>query len=215
MGDFLRKNMTNKSIEHRFKIIPSDDSNNNNDDDIVVDPKNTINPTVSNLTDIPNDPPVSNDPIFPNKTNEYIDEITLELLMNKTQYKRYIGNTNSKKYSEMKEYLNNIDKYKNKINDVTNQLLNNNGNYSKYNSEVEETFEIYTKALIRYFKMKELENKNEYNRSNEKDDDILFGEIDDDLEDNLENKNLKKSSSFWSNEKIIKRPFYNVDMFSK
>jgi hypothetical protein len=144
------------------------------------------------------------------KTNELIDKMTLELLMNKSQYQKYISQTNPKRFQEIQEYTNDIHKYKNSINDVTFHLLNNT---KQYNNEIKENFDAYMKSLIRFFKMKEIENTNEFNRSNQ-DEDILFGNMDVDLENNLEDNGVK-SSSFWSNERVVKKPFYFGNILSK
>ena len=88
------------------------------------------------------------------ETDNLIDKMTLELLMNKTQYNKYISKNDPRKHAEIDEYLNNIRKYHHSISELTIELLNQPN--KPITNEVNEEFEHYVKTLIRYFKMKEI-----------------------------------------------------------
>jgi hypothetical protein len=131
--------------------------------------------------------------IEPN-SNAFVDKITLELLMNKNHYRRYIAKTDPNQYDEMQEHLQTVSKHRNSILQITTDLLNNPN--KQITTEVNEIFDAYVKTLIRHFKMKELETTNPYNKNQnqDQDEDVLFGQMDETSETN----------SFWSNERVKK-----------
>ena len=136
----------------------------------------------------------------PLESNPLIDKITLELLMNKTQYNKYISKTDPKRHSELEEYYSNINQYKSSIFQLTDELIEN--PEMAITNEVNEAFEYYTKTLIRYFKVKEVESANEYNKS--EDDDTMFGIMDTPASENSFSK-TNASASFWGGERIKKK----------
>ena len=150
--------------------------------------------------------------------NEFVDKLTLELLMNKNHYQRYISQTNPKRYAEIQEYHNNIELYREQIDNLTTELLND--PEKQLTTDVNEAFDNYMKTLIKYFQMKKLEGggggkkSSGYDGDDDDDDDILFG--------NVSNtygytENISSSKSFWSKEKVVKQtdPHYSMKMFSK
>ena len=56
--------------------------------------------------------------------NKFVDKLTLELLMNKNHYQRYISQSNPKRYTEIQEYHKNIELYREQIDSLTNSMLN-------------------------------------------------------------------------------------------
>ena len=85
-------------------------------------------------------------------SDNFISEITLEYLMNKDQYAKYIMNK-SNNSSTSTSNSNRKDKkfYKKRIYDLTKQLINNEKPEGIY-SGIIDTFELYTKICIEYFK---------------------------------------------------------------
>ena len=104
-----------------------------------------------------------------------IDKLTLELLINKQQYSKYLSKTDPKKYDEFKEYKSKLRKYAVDIVDMTSQLIENPNH--PYSVEIEETFNAFSKSIFRYFEMKELEKSNEYNQDYKKDEDMMLSLI--------------------------------------
>jgi hypothetical protein len=160
-----------------------------------------------------------------------IDKLTLELLINKQHYSKYLSKTDPKKHDEYKEYKSKLRKYSVDIVDITSQLIEN--PKTMFSSEIEETFDAYVKSIFKYFEMKELEKTNEYNNTyiNE-DEDVMFGNCDslllkkqDDNQENQENNEEKSQEqspmmkSFWGKEKVIKKnsilPHYDMNMFQR
>jgi hypothetical protein len=133
-----------------------------------------------------------------------IDKVTLELLMNKNHYKRYIANTDPTKHAEMVKHNALITKYKYKITNLTNEMLSDPS--KQITTNVNEAFNGYIKTLIQYFQMKELENKS---NEHSDDDDVLFGNIDEDdcpaveTEENDAVQPIMKS--FWGGSRVVKQ----------
>ena len=121
---------------------------------------------------------------------ESLDKITLELLINKNQYNKYLVKEDPKKYELHKKYLETIQKYKSKILKITKNFVEN-PEFS-LNLEMNEMFEIYFKTFIRYFEMQEVELQNFYNMDSKKEDeDIMFGKIDE-----VENENESEDEEY-------------------
>jgi hypothetical protein len=92
--------------------------------------------------------------------------------MNRNQYKKYVEKNDPTKHIENEKHLQKILKYKNRISNITNDLLDN--PETMITLDVSQSFDRYMRTLIRYFEMKDLE---------EKDDDILFGYDTDNVKD--------------------------------
>jgi hypothetical protein len=129
-------------------------------------------------------------------TNEFVDKVTLELLMNKNHYNRYISQNDPKKHQEHLEHLKKINKYRDRIVSVTKNFLDNENH--QVTTEVNEAFDYYVRALIRHFECKEMDAPEEFN--SEKDEDMLFGTITEDV---------SPSRSFWGKNKVVKK---GIDM---
>ena len=132
-----------------------------------------------------------------------IDKVTLEFLMNKTQYKKYVSKTNPTKHIQNEIYLNKVYNYKTQILEMTKDLLKN--PESQITLDVNESFENYMKTLIRYFETKEMEKS---------DNDTMFEKIDDssnkdyivrepEPEEETEEESIKKS--YWGLQRVIKK----------
>lgn len=110
--------------------------------------------------------------------NEFIDNITLELLMNKGQYNKYISKEHPEKYEKVKEFQGKLYKYKYDIIDLTKELLEN--PEKEITNEVNDIFQAYAKKLIHFFEMKEVETGNLFTPRpyNNDDEDMMFEKID-------------------------------------
>jgi hypothetical protein len=137
--------------------------------------------------------------------NEMIDKLTLELLMNKSHYKRYIANTDPTKHAEMVKHNALITKYKYKIMNLTNEMLSDPS--KQITTSVNDAFNGYVKTLIQYFQMKELENTSN-KRSDE--DDVLFGNMAEDVSQAVESDTNDMVAeplmkSFWGGSRVVKQ----------
>ena len=104
-----------------------------------------------------------------------IDKLTLELLTNKTQYKKYLSKEDPKRFQEHKDYLEKIKKNKSKIIRLTNEFLEN--PEKQFTTELNDMFLIFGKSMIKYIELKSIERENLYNhrdQEEDEDDEILF-----------------------------------------
>lgn len=129
--------------------------------------------------------------------NNYVNDITLNFLMNKSQHKKYISKTNPEEHRREQNHISSVRKYKNKIIELTRELIHDPD--KQVTTDVNEIFVGYTKTLIRYFKMKEIENKD---FQNDADEDELFGNMNESENESDENEKRNESEnpdmvSFW------------------
>jgi len=126
-------------------------------------------------------------------TNDFIDKVTLELLMNKNHYNRYVSQNDPKKHKEYMDHLSKVKKYSNMIINTTTEFLENPNN--QVTTEVNDAFDVYVRTLIRHFECKNLENMDE------KDQDMLFGFI----REPVEEEEQQPSKSFWGKHRVQKK----------
>jgi hypothetical protein len=110
---------------------------------------------------------------------ETVDKITLELLMNKNTYSRYIERTDPTKHKEEQLFRKKIKKYKSRMLSLTMKHLDE-PNF-QVNNELSTMISEYTKTFIKYFEMNDLEISCFYSNEKEEHDDgedTLFGTID-------------------------------------
>lgn len=138
---------------------------------------------------------------------ESLDKITLELLINKNQYNKYLEKEDPKKYEIHKTYLETIKKYKYKILKITKKFVED-PEFS-LNLEMNEMFSIFFKTFIRYFEMQEVEIQNFYNNNSKKEDDedMMFGKMDETEDENeiseTEDEPLQKKNDFKLDQALI------------
>lgn len=139
--------------------------------------------------------------------NEYIDKLTLELLLNKNHYNKYLSTTDPKKYDEYKLFKSKLRKYSIDIVDITSQLIEN--PKKQYSCDIEETFNAYVNSIFKYYEIKALEKSNQFNNE----EDILFGNIEEqqDNPEPLEDEPIMKS--YWGKERVVKKKPTNLDNF--
>ena len=180
-----------------------------NEVDEALDPENVVNNELSTPT---------LDPLVPLEStkNAYVDKITMELLLNKNHYSKYLSKTDPAKYDEYREFKNKLQKYSEDIIDMTSQLIEN--PKMTINNDISENFDIYIKSVLRYLEMKEMEQRDEY----VKDDDMMFPpnameqrpllvKKHDDDQDNGE----PTGHSFWGKHRVKKMSSYDLSMFSR
>jgi hypothetical protein len=131
--------------------------------------------------------------------NEYLDKLTMELFLNKSHYAKYLAKTDPKKHDEYKAFTNKLKKYAVDIVDITSSLIENPKQAPTL--DIEESFDVFVKSIIRHMEMKEIENPPDLE---EGDEDNLFGQID-------EQDPVTPSQSFWSKERVVKKPM-NMDI---
>lgn len=101
---------------------------------------------------------------------ENIDKITLELLMNKNSYNRYVEQTDPDAYEKYQKFRNKVHKYKSKILSCTENYLDDE-NYS-LTTEMDTMMNDFIRCFVKHFEIKELESE-----EREPEQDVLFDNI--------------------------------------
>ena len=81
-----------------------------------------------------------------------IDKLTMELMMNRSHYKKYLLKQDPNKYQEKQEYIQKIKKYKLKILTMINELLDDSVKLDiteKYTRDINDTFNEYLKTCVK------------------------------------------------------------------
>lgn len=150
-------------------------------------------------------------------TTSEIDQLTLSLLMNKNHYRKYVSQTNPEQHEVENQRIADNRKYRSRILDLTSRLLDSPD--TQITTDVDQIFVAYTKRLVQYFKMQDVEKLNRsHNGCYEKDDedeDVLFGNMDE-----TPTTDKTPTSSFWGKDRVVKKgslpvASYDMRMFSK
>jgi hypothetical protein len=146
-----------------------------------------------------------------------LDELTLSLLMNKTKYNKYIAQTDPQKNEVNCQNIKYNQHYRSKILEITTRMIDTPD--VQITTDVDKMFVAYTKTLVQYFQMKELERQPEYNNgyycsTDNTYDDNLFGNID------VPPSSTPPTNSLWGKERVVKQgnstiSNYDMRMFSK
>jgi len=133
---------------------------------------------------------------------ENIDKMTMELLMNRTKYSKYIAKTDPKKYDDQQKEADKIRKYANRIASLTEELLED--PHKHMQGDINESFMNYVKTCIYHFETKDYEQKDmkdSYEHDDEDGEDTMFGDnCNDDSNNNNDNKDEthdRRGSSYW------------------
>ena len=146
-----------------------------------------------------------------------IDQLTLSLLMNKNHYRKYVSQTNPEQHEVENQRIADNRKYRSRILDLTSRLLDSPD--TQITTDVDQIFVAYTKRLVQYFKMQDIEKQNRSHNgcyeSDDKDEDVMFGDMDE-----PPTAAQAPTSSFWGKDKVLKRgnlpvASYDMRMFSK
>ena len=121
---------------------------------------------------------------------ENIDKITLELLMNKNSYNRYIEQIDPGAYEKHQEFRNKVEEYKSKILHYTSNYLNDE-NFS-LTTEVDTMMNDFIHCFVKHFEIKELESEER------EPEDTLFDNIQEELsqKDIVKEQTKKKISTY-------------------
>lgn len=98
-------------------------------------------------------------PLPPTTSMAAMDRLTMELLLNKTHYAKYLSKTDRQKHDEFQEFVGNLRKYSAEMADIT-QRLTRNPKSTIFSQDVLEAFETYAHTVIRFMELSEM-NKDE------------------------------------------------------
>jgi hypothetical protein len=88
-----------------------------------------------------------------------IDRLTLQLFTGRDRYNKVLKHSNVNEYNENQQYIQSCRKYKRRILEITEQLLNN--PYIPISNDTNTAFEEYSRIFIRYFENKDYEKQME------------------------------------------------------
>ena len=128
-----------------------------------------------------------------------IDRLTLELLMNKTHYQKYMSTTNPEKFAKQESFLSDLKKYRQRILNLTHELLDRPN--TQISVQINSVFEAYMKAMIDHIKQKEMEADVRFESNADPFEDTMFGTVD---EPTVEQPSTT-TQSFWGKERVVKR----------
>lgn len=105
---------------------------------------------------------------------DYINKLTLEMFMNRKCYNKYLEINDPDGHVKQREYKQKLRKYMVDIVNITSQMIEDPD--ESPNEEIKTAFSDFSRSIIKYYEMKELEkSKNTYKQDYEKDDDdIMF-----------------------------------------
>jgi len=103
--------------------------------------------------------------------NKFVDELTMKLLSNKTNYAKYLAMTDTRKHEERQQFIQDCRAYKEDMIDMTRRMCKNED--VEYSSDVTDAFDEYARTLIRYIEVKRRsdELQREYDQTTNKCDD--------------------------------------------
>lgn len=85
------------------------------------------------------------------------DQLSMEMLMNKSQYDKYLSKTNPAESNARKKFHKSIKRHKPEILKLTKQFLDD--PTTDFNLSVNAILENYAKTVIQYIQMKSIDNK--------------------------------------------------------
>jgi hypothetical protein len=130
-----------------------------------------------------------------------LDELTLSLLMNKTQYRKYITQTDPAKNEVNRRFIKDNHLYRSKILEITARMLDTPD--VQITTDVDKIFVAYTKTLVQYFQMKELEQQTKHNNGYCDSTDDTYDSLFDSIEETTSGQS--PTSSFWGKERVVKQ----------
>jgi hypothetical protein len=106
------------------------------------------------------------------QSTSIIEQITMECMMNKKHYRKYLAKTDISRFQELQEKINRIEQERDEISEMTQEMLNDIikccGESSKYNTKIQSTFDAYLNACMEYINNK----PSPFNE--DEDEDMLF-----------------------------------------
>ena len=141
-----------------------------------------------------------------------IDKMTLELLVNKQQYRKYLKKHYTVEYEHKQETFMQFCKHKKQIGKLMNELLNDysvSGNSLDLgNTEIHDIFEAFIQKTTYFFESRQHGLQSFDVRENEDDDDTLFGCItENDVVDSVDS--VEQSNTSMSSSGLYTTPFVN------
>ena len=100
---------------------------------------------------------VTEEPIERTSKTMDLDKLTLELLMNKTNYKKYVEKTDPKNFDERQQFLARVRKYRGRILSLTEDYLENPD--IQVSLDMNQAFDDFMKSAIRYLEDVDIQSR--------------------------------------------------------
>ena len=101
----------------------------------------------------------------PSPSSSIIEQITMECMMNKKHYRKYLAKTDISRFQEIQEKMNRIEQVRDEITEITQEMLTDIikccGESSKYNTKIQSTFDAYLNACLDYINTTTVEQDDE------------------------------------------------------
>jgi len=81
-----------------------------------------------------------------------IDRMTMELLLNKTHYAKYLSKTDAQKHEEYRQFVEQMRAQAPVIEDITSRLLQN-PKSAQFSQDVSDSFQQYAQAVLRFLEL--------------------------------------------------------------
>lgn len=117
---------------------------------------------------------------------EDIDKMTMELLMNKRKYNKYISKNDPEKYNQRQEEFSRIQRFAPRILSLTEDLLNNPD--TEVPGDIHQSFLDYVKTCMYHFETKDREHAGSY--EGDHDENTMFDKCD-------EEESPTEAKSYW------------------
>jgi len=83
-----------------------------------------------------------------------MNRMTMELLLNKTHYAKYLAKTDSTKHAEFQQFVHNLHKFRDPMLDITQRLIRD-PKSTTFSQDVLDSFQAYAQAVIRFLEIQE------------------------------------------------------------
>jgi hypothetical protein len=125
--------------------------------------------------------------------NKFIDEITMKILTNNTNYAKYLHKTDNDKFEEQQQFIADCKVFYKDIISMTKDMCQCKNN--AYGSDVNESFNNYARSLIRYLEVKHKsdELQKEYEENENMDDELFPLQNESESDDDSKSKYGKKA----------------------
>jgi hypothetical protein len=93
-----------------------------------------------------------------------LDRMTMELLLNKTHYAKYLAKTDHQKYEEFQQFRTNLALHRESILDMTTQLIAS-PKSPQFTEEMTTAFQTYAHTVLRFLELSVKEQEPEHDES--------------------------------------------------
>lgn len=87
-------------------------------------------------------------------TMDNMNRMTMELLLNKTHYAKYLAKTDSTKHAEFQQFVDSLRKFHNPIMDITKRLIRE-PKSTTFSQDMLDSFQTYAQSVIRFLEIQE------------------------------------------------------------